>query len=264
MVYTRWAAYALMVLTLAPIGLALFYLIRSRRGSIYATRRSAAKRAALWLLISVIVLAVALLLLLVPPTVSDFVPVVTPSATPTATATAAPPPVRTPTPTSTPTAPPAATSTRRPTATPPPIPTATSGVVLPEDVLTPLPSAVPAPPEAKIELLALATEKDSNDEPVEPASEFPEGQHPVILFFHYTAMSDGAQVTFAYYRNDALMEDCTDTWLWGLAEDRDWGQTGWAALECNPPEGWEPGSYDIRVFIESRLQGTAQFVIAEP
>ena len=102
-------------------------------------------------------------------------------------------------------------------------------------------------------------------EPVEPASEFPEGQHPVILFFHYTAMSDGAQVTFAYYRNDALMEDCTDTWLWGLAEDRDWGQTGWAALECNPPEGWEPGSYDIRVFIESRLHAAelAQEIIEE-
>jgi len=136
-------------------------------------------------------------------------------------------------------------------------------VALPPGALTPLPSAVPAPPEAKLELLALAMEKDRRDEPIQPRSEFPPGEHDVLLFFHYDGMSDGIQVTFAWYREGELIDQCSDTWLWGQDDGRDWGEVGWTSYVCTPATGWEPGNYEIRVFIETRLQGVAQYVVTE-
>jgi hypothetical protein len=253
----RWVAYGLLIAAAFPTAMAVVQLIKARRAPIYATRQNAYKEARRWMSALLVLLVLALVLLVVPPPVAALL--VRPTPVPTATPTAAPTCTATPCPTGTPTA----TPTRRPTATPPTIPTLTPSLSPPETVLTPLPSAMPARENAHIAIITLAAGEDENGDPVDPGSEFPPGQQRVYLFFTYEGMRTGTQTTFAWYKGEEFIEFCSDTWLWGTVEGRQWGWRGRTSYRCRPPEGWEPGTYEIRVFIETQLQGVAQFVVAD-
>ena len=248
----RWVAYALLIVAAVLVGLAITQLITARRAPIYVMRRNALTRATRWGLAALASLAVAVLLLLVVPSLLAAVPA---SVLPTVTLTSVP------TATSRPTPIPTITPTRRPTATPPFIPTGTPAILPPESALSPLPSAVPAREDAHIAIITLAAEKDASDQPVDPGVEFPPGDHRLYLFFTYEGMRNGTTTTFAWYKDGQLIDYCSDTWLWGLVEGREWGESGRTSYFCKPPGGWAPGTYEIRAFIETRLQGIAQFVI---
>ena len=252
-VWVRWFAYTLLLASAVPAGLTISQLIRARRAPYYALRREAFRRAKRWILVALVLQASAALLLFA----ALYLPAFMPAPPPPVTATATPAPSPTPRPTRTPTP----TPTRRPTATPPFIPTPTEIVPLPESALSPLPSAVPAGEDARIAVITLAAGEDAAGEPVDPGSEFPPGDHRVYLFFTYEGMKNGIKTTFAWYKGEELLDFCSDTWLWGLAEGRDWGEQGRSLYYCKPPGGWEPGTYEIRVFIETQLQGIAQFAI---
>ncbi len=258
-VWLRWFAYTLLLTSAIPAGLTIYQLIRARHAPYYVLRREAFTRAKRWLLASLSLEAVAVLLLLAAAYIPNLMPVSLPTSTMTPTATATRAPTATPRPTRTPTT----TPTRAPTATPPFIPTPTQAVPVPEMALSPLPSAVPAGEDARIAVITLATEEDAAGQPVDPGNEFAPGDHRVYLFFTFEAMQRGVPTTFAWYRDEELIEFCSDTWLWGQAEERDWGEKGRTSYYCKPPVGWEPGTYEIRVFIETRLQGIAQFAIRE-
>jgi len=247
----HWVAYGLLIASVIPVGLAIPQFIKARRARYYATRREALGRATRWVLAALVLQVLAITLLVVAPRLVAIVS--TPTPTPTVTPTVMPIFTSTPRPTRTPTA----TPTRRPTATPPLIPTPTPAIPPPDAALTPLPSAVPAGEDAHITLVALAIEKDESDRPVEPGNEFPPGDHWVYLFFTYEGMENGVARTFAWYKEGEFIEFCSDTGLW------EWGERGRTWYGCRPPGGWEPGSYEIRVFIETLLQGVAQFVIVE-
>jgi hypothetical protein len=131
----------------------------------------------------------------------------------------------------------------------------------PDIVLTPVPSAVPPREDAQIELLALASELDASGQPVDPGKEFDRGQHLVHLVFRHSAMDAGVPVAVAWYKDGELWDLCTGTWLWDLVEGRVWGEDGTASISCQPITGWQPGSYEIRVYIGAVLQGLAQFVV---
>lgn len=253
----RWAAYALLVASGIPAGLVVQQLIKARRAPYYAMRRDAFRRAKRWILASLVLQALAIVLLIGALYLGGIVSA--PPTVPTVTSTITPVPTPTPRPTLTPTV----TPTRRPTATPPFIPTSTPAIPLPESALSPLPSAVPAGEDARIAVITLAADLDDSGEPVDPGAEFPPGEHRVCLFFTYEGMKNGVVTTFAWYKDEEFIDFCSDTWLWGLVEGRDWGERGQSSYYCNPPGGWEPGTYEIRVFIETRLQGIAQFVIRE-
>lgn len=246
-------AYALLIASAIPVGLAIHQFIKARHAAYYILRREALGRAGRWVLAALVLQALAVALLVVPPRLVAIVhrpeePVLdTPTPALTATVTPTPRPTRTPT----------VTPTRRPTATPPFIPTPTPTVSPPDTALTPIPSAVPAGEDARITLVALAIEKDERDRPVEPGDEFPPGDHWVYLFFAYEGMENGVVRTFAWYKEGEFIEFCSDTGLW------EWGQRGATWYGCRLPGGWEPGRYEIHVFIETLLQGIAQFVIAE-
>ncbi len=272
LVFLRWLAYLLFALTLIPIGLALAEFTKARRAAYYAVRRAAFSRATRWLLVSAVLPSVAIVLLLVPSFVAYVLPsppTVTPLLTSTPTPTPVPvpseTPITTPTatrrPTATPPQIPTITPTRRPTATPPPIPTPTPTVRPPDTALTPIPSALPAREDSRIQLLALATQVDADGLPVDPGKEFPPGHHLVYLFFQHEGMDAGVPVTVAWYQEGELLEVCSGTWLWDLVEGRVWGEQGQASVTCHPIAGWQQGNYEIRVFIETRLEGIAQFVI---
>lgn len=269
-VYLRWLAYLFFALTLAPIGLAVAEFTKARRAAYYAIRRAALGRGSRWLIVAVILPAIGVILLVVPPQLAEvlpppstptLLPISTPTATTQPTDTAAPTVTPTRRATATPPEIPTATPTRRPTATPPPIPSPTPTVHPPDVALTPIPSALPAGEGAHIELLALASEADSEGQPVEPGKKFATGQHLVYLFFEHEGMDPGVPVTIAWYRDGELQDICSSTWLWDLVEGRVWGREGKATVSCQPIAGWERGSYEIRVFIGTRLQGIAQFVI---
>lgn len=245
----RWVAYALLIISIVPIGLSIPQFRKARSAPYYAIRRDALKLAVRWMWAALALLALAAILLVVAPRLIQVVSAPTP--VPTATQTSVPIPTHTPRSTNTPTV----TPTRRPTATAPPIPTPTSAVPLPEPALSPLPSAVPASPDAHIELQSLAMEKDASGLPVDPGNEFPPGDHWVYLFFTYEGMQNGVARTFAWYKDGEFLERCSDTGLW------EWGDHGRTWYRC--PGVWEPGTFEIHVFIETRLQGVAQFVITE-
>jgi hypothetical protein len=245
----RWFAYLLFIASAISAGLAVPQFAKARRAPYYVLRRDALKLASRWAGVALVMAALAILLLIVSLRLASVF--VAPTLVPTATRVSTPTLTLTPRPTRTPTA----TPTRRPTATPPDIPTSTPAVPLPDTVLTPLPSAVPAGRDARVELTALATEKDENSLPINPGNEFPPGDHWVYLFFTYEGMENGVARTFAWYRDGELIESCSQTDLWA------WGDRGRTWYGC--PENWEPGAYEIRVFVEARLQGIAQFAIVE-
>ncbi|HEY72308.1 MAG TPA: hypothetical protein G4N99_03470 [Thermoflexia bacterium] len=254
----RWVAYALLIALVIPVYLAFVQFSKTRRAQYYFQRRDAFKLLRRWMGLALVMLIAAIILLtIVPPLLAS----IAPAPTPTLTA----PPTRAPTLTLTPlpTRPPTATPTRRPTATPPTIPTPTSSVPLPDPAFSPLPSAVPAGEGAHITLVALALERDGNGQPVNPGNKFPPGDQRVYLFFAWDSMQNGNMTTFAWYKDGEFLDFCSDTWLWGMVEGRDWGERGHTSYYCKLPAGWEPGSYEIHVFIETRLQGVAQFVIKE-
>ena len=252
----RWVAYALLIVAAVLVGLAITQLITGRRAPFYVMRRNALTRATRRALAALVSLVVAVLLLVVVPALlavvpASVLPTVTLTSVPTATATSRPTPI------------PTITPTRRPTATPPFIPTSTPAILPPESALSPLPSAVPAGENAHIAIITLATEQDASGQPVDPGVEFPSGDHRLYLFFTYAGMRNGTTTTFAWYKDGQLVDFCSDTWLWGLVEGREWGESGRTSYFCKPPGGWAPGTYEIRAFIETRLQGIAQFVIEE-
>lgn len=269
-VVIRWLAYSLLALTLVPLGLAVREFTKARLAAYYAIRRSALARGSRYLAAAVVPPIVGVLLLILPAQVARVLgPSPTPSLLPTSTPTQPPQPTSTPVPTATPTRRPTATPpsiatatpTRRPTATAPPIPSPTTTVLPPDFVMTPIPSELPARPEARIELLALASELNSSGEPVDPGKEFLPGQHLVHLFFRYKGMDASVPVAVAWYKDGQLWDICTGAWLWDLVEGRVWGEAGTASVSCQPITGWQLGSYEIRVYIGTKLQGIAQFVV---
>jgi len=167
------------------------------------------------------------------------------------TATPAPPPTATPTP------------TRRPTATPPLIATPAPSVPLPEDAVARLPDAVPAPDEAGITFVAFALQ-ESNGAPVDPGTEFPPGDHRVYFFFDYQEMESGVTWTYRWCQDGACGDGLTCSW--GIpAGECPWVSTtsGTTHLFFKPINGYEPGLYEVRVWIEDRIQVVESFVIRE-
>jgi len=246
----EWRAIAFLLLAAAGVAgvLALHQVIRARRARFFILARHATRKARRRLTTTTLLLVGAALVAIVEPDIP--VPeLATPSPTsdearpePTATRDALP-------------AAPTASPTPTPT-TPTPSASPTPAVPPPDIALTPIPGALPARDEARIELAALAMEKSEAGRPVDPATTFPEGQHALYLFFTYSGLENGVPRTFAWYKEGEFWPRCSDTDLWA------WGPRGATWFFCWPSDGWQPGDYEIRVFVDARLQGIAGFTIA--
>ncbi len=104
-------------------------------------------------------------------------------------------------------------------------------------------------------VITLAVDRDASGQPVDPGTEFPPGNHRVYLFISYESMANGVTWTFATYREGEFLDGTTQLW--------EWGKQGKTYLYYEPPGAYDPGMYEMHVFIETRLQGIAQFVITE-
>lgn len=146
--WLRWSAYVLLVVSLIPVGVAIYQFLKSRRAKYYGARRDALNRLTRWMAVALALILVAAASLFAIRRLPSLVWMLTPTPTPTVTA-PSPQPTLTPT----------ATSTPRPTATAPPTPTSTPVTSPLESPLSPLPSPAPTEEEARIELGGLSAAK---------------------------------------------------------------------------------------------------------
>ncbi|HET90714.1 MAG TPA: hypothetical protein ENN99_08255 [Chloroflexi bacterium] len=251
--WLRWLGYVLLAASAIPLAMVIRLLVRSRQAPFYAVRQGAIQRLKPWLLALALLLVLGTGLFVLPPYLIEMLsgareeeqPLDVPPSTPAMAVTFV----------SLPTSAPTATPTRRPTATPPFIPTPTPVLSPPASALTPLPSAASPSQDAHITIVTLAADRDEEGQPVDAGDEFAPGNRQVYLFISYADMADGVPWTFAIYREGELLDSTTRLW--------EWGPDGRTSLYYTPPGGYRPGVYEMRVFIGERLQGVAQFVIAD-
>lgn len=245
----QWLALLLVGAGLLGIASALIVTIRafvqSRRGEYYVIRDEARSTALRGLI------AVFILILLT----GGFLLIPRQTSTPDLTATIVPPPSPTSTPTRFVPVPAAtATSTPRPTATEPFIPTSTPHATLPVTLTQPLPSAVPPPGDARFEFWTLAYGVDENDQPVDPATEFPAGSERIYLFFRYDGLLPDIPWSVVWYQNGQMLDGSTRLWESERPAGERFEFLGYSG-------GFPPGQYEVQVWLDDQLQIRAAFSV---
>ena len=246
---------------LAGTGLALLFAARAwweaHRARYLILRRSAARQARRWLAVALgFALGTAALNgaarlripfpFSIPPPILPTRPPIPPAPSPGVSALEETPPTAIPTPTMTPSLAPS----------PSPSPTATI-LPYPPTLLTPLPGAVPAPPNARLVDLVLTDACDERGRPQRipqpPPTVFPTTTTRICGRFRAENMPRGAPWTVAWYRDEAL-ED-SSTLLWDGAPN----QPGF--IYNTRPQGFPPGIWEVRLYIEDRLQIRLRFEV---
>ena len=255
-------AIGLLILTVVAIGVSILKFRHARVAPYYFMREAARRSGIRWLLVAVIALVFSGGTFYIqqrwravsPPPVSGTVTSAAGVESPTATLQPSPTATYTPSPTPSPTIPP-------PVATPSPTPTPTPFYPMPETARSPLPGAVPARLDARItlETFALGVE---NGRPVQPGAEFTAGDFRVYAFIRYEGMSRGATWTYGWYREGEYLDGNTCLW-WVRMPNCPYmvGEQGITFLYYRRPGGYDPGTYEVRIWIEDRFQGSFRFVI---
>jgi len=126
------------------------------------------------------------------------------------------------------------------TATPAFTPTATLFPTFTPQVM-PATSSVTPLPDAVLRIAALSDQIDAALRPVNPRTTFAAGTKRIFFFVEFSAMSEGALWRRAIYKDGELFDD--STFIWGLAAN------GTGHFFFGQDSGFEPGEYEIRLFI---------------
>ncbi|RME39105.1 MAG: hypothetical protein D6793_01655 [Thermoflexia bacterium] len=256
----RWAFAGFFALAVVALGLSVLRFRDARRAPYYFLREASRRAGTRWLLVAfvMVLLGTGALYVRAHPPASLVPPTVTASPTPTEVM-PSPTPMPSPTFTATP-VPPTPTSAPVPVS-PTPTVTPTPAYPLPETALSPLPGATPARPEARITLWTFALGEE-NGQPVQPSSSFPAGDFRVYAFIRYEGMSRGVQWTYGWYREGKYLDGNTCLW-WVRMPDCPYmiGERGSTYLYYRRPGGYDPGTYEVRIWIEDRFQGAFPFTI---
>ena len=240
-------------------GLAVFKAVRagiqSRNAAYYALRGEAIGRLRRWALLAVLVLiaTVVLVILINNPPLPQAIAARTPTSTPiviTATHPASP----SPSPTATSTPPPSPTPSLTPTNTPTPTATARPGSV-PNLLLTPIPSAVPPAPNAKLTFTTLASVLDNNGNPVDAGAVFPSGTQSVKVFFRASNVNNGAVWSVFCYKGNKLVDNYVGLWKWGT---RSQGGRAFCAIDGST------GAYKAVGYLGTTQQFEVSFTLIVP
>ncbi|NMC52857.1 MAG: hypothetical protein GYA48_04405 [Chloroflexi bacterium] len=128
---------------------------------------------------------------------------------------------------------------------------------LPPEILGKFTSEVTPIPETLFSPITVALELDENFLPVEPAIEY---ENPVPMLygaFSYDQMASGAQWTAVWVRLLDNTVICYETKPW------DGSTGGYGYTDCAPPSDiWQPGEYDVRIFIGQQFITSGRFIIA--
>jgi hypothetical protein len=169
----------------------------------------------------------------------------TPSATPTPTASQTA--TITLTPSITPT--PSITSTPTITWTPTPSPTP----VIPEDIRVLFRETVTPDARAALSPIDVATRLDHSNRAVKPSTSFVAPDGKLYGAFTYNFMQDGVRWTSIWYRGETIV--CLESKPW------DGGTGGFGYTECLPTAGWQPGEYEIQMFVGTEWKVSVRFGI---
>jgi hypothetical protein len=120
---------------------------------------------------------------------------------------------------------------------------------------TPLVSNVTPLPDAQITITALDDQMSANLAPVSPRVLFDAGVRRIYLFVEFRGMAQGVLWKRALYRDGELLDN--SSYLWGMETE---GKTYFFFGNDN---GFEPGTYEIRVFIgdSSTPTSTMTFIV---
>jgi len=99
--------------------------------------------------------------------------------------------------------------------------------------------------------LVLARDMDAAKEPVDEGQAFSLDDRPVYAFFQYRDMQNGMFWSQEWHREGEL--------LWRGDARWSWGQAGRSWVFYTPPYGWTAGSYEVRLYLEGRLEQAATF-----
>jgi len=121
--------------------------------------------------------------------------------------------------------------------------------------VTPLVSDVTPPPDAQIKITALDDQLSATLTPVSPRVLFEAGVKRIYFFVEFKGMVPGALWKRALYRDGELVD--SSAYLWGLETE---GETYFFFGNDN---GFEPGTYEIRVFVgdTSTPSSTMAFIV---
>jgi type VI secretion system secreted protein VgrG len=175
---------------------------------------------------------------IVPPTPSA---TATASITPTASITAVP--SITPTSSNTPIPPITAT------------PTVTGTPVLPERITVLFRETVTPQPDALLSSLEVAARLDNFNRAIEPQASFVLPSGRLFAAFTYDFLQDGVRWSAIWYRGDQIV--CLETQPW------DGGSGGYGYTECEPELGWQPGSYEIQIFLGETWKVSGRFEVLD-
>jgi hypothetical protein len=172
--------------------------------------------------------------------------------TPTAVVAAPNRPLPTATFTSSPTRAPSRTPLPTFTAVPTLTPTATLPPNLPGVLQTPVPSAVPAAPNAKLTFTTLASVVDNKGAPSDPGLAFPSGTRSVRLFFRAANVNNGAAWSVVCFKGNQIVDSYIDLWKWGP-------RTQTARAFCGIDGS--PGTYTVAAYLGPTKQFAINFAL---
>ncbi len=157
---------------------------------------------------------------------------------------------------------PADTATPPPTFTaePSPLPpqaTAVNTAQAPTDIpaLTETETAIPAPAagDKHFVLRAIASSIDASGLPVNPSLQFETGVPSIYIFFDFQNVPEGRRLRHNWFR------DGGSVYFESLPWER--AGNGNAAINWSPARGFDPGIYEVRVFLDDQLQFIANFEV---
>ncbi len=156
----------------------------------------------------------------------------------------------TPKPTHAPSQTPVPTFTAAPTLSP----TATLPPNVPGILQTPVPSAVPAAPNAKLAFTTLASILDNKGAPSDPGLTFPGGTRSVRLFFQAANVNNGAAWSVLCYKGNRIVDSYIDLWQWGPRK-----QTARAFCGIDG----SPGIYTVAAYLGPNKQFEVNFELLQ-
>jgi hypothetical protein len=154
-----------------------------------------------------------------------------------------------------PTIPPTLTPILVVTATPLPSLAATLPPNVPNILQTPVPSAVPVSPNARLTFTTLASIVDGKGTPTDPGLAFPNGTRRVRLFFRAANVNNGAAWSVLCYKGNQLVDSVVDLWEWGSR-----AQTARAFCAIDG----SPGNYTVAAYLGPNRQFEVAFEILTP
>jgi hypothetical protein len=165
------------------------------------------------------------------------------------------PPTPSTTPTSTPTLTPTVTQTRTITSTPEATATATETPTpsLPEPILVTFHETITPGTSAALSPILVATRLDGFNRPLDARTEFEQTARRLFGAFTYDGLQDGLRWTAIWRRGATIV--CLESKPW------DGGTGGYGYTECAPQAGWEPGEYEIQMFLGEVWWVSARFTI---